>query len=149
MFEGFPKRVHEKQVIPGAGPLLSQGFNLTILVGINKIKHIPNTKDLSPLVSDKKIFKVLPIGVLPMEVYIENFDLSVKIKDNRKLYIYIYIFFRFIWPISPMLHTKPQGHWIFSSREEDFKGFLPYMGEAANLVMWPRRGEQTFIPSTR
>ena len=75
----FPNESMKKQVTPGAGPLLLQGFNLTILVGINKIKHIPNTKGPGPLVSDKKIFKVLPIRVLPMEVYIENnFDLSVK-----------------------------------------------------------------------
>ena len=40
-----------------------------------------------------------------------------------------------------MLHTKAQGHWPFGSRE----GFLPYMGVAAILVMWPRCPEQTFI----
>ena len=31
---------------------------------------------------------------------------------------------------SPMLHTKPSG-----SGEEDFKGFLPYIGVAVILVM--------------
>ena len=27
-----------------------------------------------------------------------------------------------------------------------FKGYLPYMAMAAILVMWPRSGEQTFVP---
>ena len=36
-----------------------------------------------------------------------------------------------------MLYTKPQGHWPFGSVEEDFNGFLTYMGLAAILVMWP------------
>ena len=29
-----------------------------------------------------------------------------------------------------------------------FEGFLPYMGVAAILVMWPRSHEQTLIPPT-
>ena len=29
-----------------------------------------------------------------------------------------------------------------------FEGFLPYMGVAAILVMWPRCHEQTFVPPT-
>ena len=45
-----------------------------------------------------------------------------------------------------MLHTKVQGHWPFGSGEEDFEGFLPYMGVAAILGMWPRCPEQTFVP---
>ena len=45
-----------------------------------------------------------------------------------------------------MLHTKPQGHWPFGSGEEDFEGFLPYMGVTAILVTWPRPREQTFVP---
>ena len=47
-----------------------------------------------------------------------------------------------------MLHTKPQAYWPFASREDDFKGFLPYMGVAAILVMWPRPHKQTFVPQT-
>ena len=34
-----------------------------------------------------------------------------------------------------MLHTKFRGNPPAGSAEEDFKGFLPYMGMAANLVM--------------
>ena len=49
-------------------------------------------------------------------------------------------------PKSPMLHTKPQGHWPFGSGEEDFWRVLPYMGVVAILVMWPRPREQTFVP---
>ena len=30
-----------------------------------------------------------------------------------------------------------------------FEGFLPYMGVAAILVMWPRCREQTFVPPTQ
>ena len=41
-----------------------------------------------------------------------------------------------------MLHTKFQGHWSIGSGEEDFLRFLPYMGMAAMLVMWPRPFEQ-------
>ena len=36
---------------------------------------------------------------------------------------------------SPMLHTKTQGHPASGSGEEDFKGFLSYMGVVAILVM--------------
>ena len=32
--------------------------------------------------------------------------------------------------------------------EKIFEGFLPYMGVAAILVMWPRCPEQTFVPPT-
>ena len=35
------------------------------------------------------------------------------------------------------------------SEKKIFEGFLPYMGVAAILVMWPRCGEQTFVPSTQ
>ena len=45
-----------------------------------------------------------------------------------------------------MLHTKFQGHWCFGSGEEDFLRFLPYIGMAAILVMWPGPFEQTFVP---
>ena len=34
-----------------------------------------------------------------------------------------------------MLHTKFHGNWPAGSREEDFKGFLPYMGMADILVL--------------
>ena len=34
-----------------------------------------------------------------------------------------------------MLHTKSHGNWPAGSGEEDFEGFLPYMGVAATLVM--------------
>ena len=45
-----------------------------------------------------------------------------------------------------MLHTKFQGHRSIGSGEEDFLRFLPYMGMAAMLVMWPRPFEQLFFP---
>ena len=45
-----------------------------------------------------------------------------------------------------MLYTKPQGHWPSGSGEEDFKGFLPYMGMAAILIMRPGPFERTFVP---
>ena len=45
-----------------------------------------------------------------------------------------------------MLHTKFQGHWSINSGEEDFLRFLPYMGMAATLVMWPYSFVQIFIP---
>ena len=38
-----------------------------------------------------------------------------------------------------MLHTKSQGHQPTGSWKEDFKGFLPYMGMSAILVMWPEQ----------
>ena len=44
-----------------------------------------------------------------------------------------------------MLHTKFQGHRSIGSGE-DFLRFLPYMGMAAMLVMWPRPFEQLFFP---
>ena len=36
----------------------------------------------------------------------------------------------------PMLHTKFQGHRQFGSGEDVLR-FLPYVGMAAILVMWP------------
>ena len=36
-----------------------------------------------------------------------------------------------------MLYTKFQGHQSIGSGEEDFLRFLPYMGMAVILVMWP------------
>ena len=45
-----------------------------------------------------------------------------------------------------MLHTKFQGHRPFGSREEDFLRFLPCMGMAAILVMWPGPFEKPFVP---
>ena len=38
-------------------------------------------------------------------------------------------------PNIQMLHTKSQGHQPPGSGEEDFKGFLPYMGMSAILVI--------------
>ena len=37
-----------------------------------------------------------------------------------------------------MMYTKFQSHRSIGSGEEDFLRFLPYMGMAAMLVMWPR-----------
>ena len=45
-----------------------------------------------------------------------------------------------------MLQTKFQGQRPFGSREEGFLMFLPYMGMAAILVMWPGPFEQSFVP---
>ena len=44
------------------------------------------------------------------------------------------------------MHTKFQGNPPFGSGEEDFLRFLPYMGMAAILVMWPGPFEQNFVP---
>ena len=52
--------------------------------------------------------------------------------------------------MAPVLHTKPQGHLPFGSGENDFKGFLPYMGgwpswstdpDAANKFSFPQPTE--------
>ena len=49
-----------------------------------------------------------------------------------------------------LLHTKIQGNQPFDSREEDFFfRFLPYMGMAATLVMWPGPFQQTFVPPSQ
>ena len=44
-----------------------------------------------------------------------------------------------------MLHTKFRGNWPAGSGEEDIKGFLPYVGMAAILVMGPASCHQIFI----
>ena len=49
-----------------------------------------------------------------------------------------------VGPTTPMLHTKSQSHWPSGSGED----FLPYMGVAAVLVMWPGLFEQTFVPTS-
>ena len=48
-----------------------------------------------------------------------------------------------------MLHNKFQGHRAFGSGEEDFLRFLPYIGMAAILVMWPGPFEQTLVPPSQ
>ena len=45
-----------------------------------------------------------------------------------------------------MLPTKFQGYQPLGSGEEDLLRFLPYMGMAAILVMWPGLFEQIFVP---
>ena len=45
-----------------------------------------------------------------------------------------------------MMYTKFQGHRLLGLREEDFLMFLPFLGMAAILVMWPGLFEQTFFP---
>ena len=44
-----------------------------------------------------------------------------------------------------MIHTKFRRNQPVVSGEEDFKGFLPYVGMAAILVMGPASCHQTFI----
>ena len=44
-----------------------------------------------------------------------------------------------------MLHTKLRGNRPTGSGVEDFKGFLPYVGMAAILVMGPASCHQMFI----
>ena len=61
----------------------------------------------------------------------------------------IIIWTKLVGPTSPMLHTKSQGLQPSGSGEEDFKGFLPYKGVVAILVMWPGPFEQTFAPILR
>ena len=78
------------------------------------------------LVSDKKIFKVLSI-----RVYVK-YDLSAKkIKVNLRLSFFKLYWahvpnaaYQAPWPLGPLLPGK-----------KIFKGFLPYIGVAAILVM--------------
>ena len=49
----------------------------------------------------------------------------------------------------PMPHTKFQGHRPVGSGEEDFLKFLPYMGMAAILVMWPGPFQQIVVPQSK
>ena len=49
-----------------------------------------------------------------------------------------------------MLHAKFRGNRPPPVPEKKiFEGFLPYMGVAAILVIWPRCREQTFVPPTQ
>ena len=48
-----------------------------------------------------------------------------------------------------MLHTKFRGIGLSVPKKKIFERFLPYMGMAAILVMWPRCREQTFVPTTQ
>ena len=50
---------------------------------------------------------------------------------------WVIIYINFVELESLMLQAKFQDHRTSSSGEEDFKKFLPYMGMAAILVMWP------------
>ena len=46
-----------------------------------------------------------------------------------------------------MRHIKFRGHWPSGSGEKIFKGFLPYAGVAAILVMLPGPFELNFAPA--
>ena len=50
---------------------------------------------------------------------------------------------------SPMLNAKFQDHRTSGSGEVDFLRFLPYMGMAAILVMWPGPFIYTFVPPSQ
>ena len=60
-----------------------------------------------------------------------KFDLAVK-KSRSTQNNY---FANLMGPTFPMLNTKSQGHRASGSGELDFKGFSPYMGMVAILVM--------------
>ena len=80
-----------------------------------------NTKGLGLPVSDKKIFKVFAF-----RVYETKFDLTVKkVKVNPRSS-------NFIGSMSPILHTKPQGHWPFDSEEDFYRVFTIY-GHGSHL----------------
>ena len=93
---------------PGAGPLLIPGYNLNNLGrGPQDKDTYPNIKGLGLLVSDKKIFKVLPTGV-----YVKEFSLKKLIS-----------FSNLIGSMSSVLQTKPRdiGYLV---PKKIFKGFL-------------------------
>ena len=48
-----------------------------------------------------------------------------------------------------MLHTKFRENRPAGSGEEDFGGFLPYMGVAAILVVLPKCRKQNIVPPTQ
>ena len=87
------------------GPFLIPGL---------KFDNIPNIKGLGLLVLDKKIFLRLPIGV-----YVKKLPLHKKVKVSYSFFVVV-SFFNLIGSMSQMLDTKPQGHWSYGSREEDF-----------------------------
>ena len=55
---------------------------------------------------------------------------------------------RFRWAQGPNATYQATRSLAFGSGEEDFLGFLPYMGGVATLVMWPRPHEQTVVSPT-
>ena len=61
----------------------------------------------------------------------------------------VIIYTNFVELRSPMLHAKYQDHRTSGSGDEDFLRFLPYMGMAAILVMWPGPFIQTFVPPSQ
>ena len=65
---------------------------------------MPNIKGLGLLLSDKKIFKVLPAGV-----YVKKWPLRKKDQGQP----YVVFFSNFIGPRFPMLDTKLKGQWPF------------------------------------
>ena len=69
----------------------------------------PDIKGLSLLVSHKKIFKSFAYRSLCKK----NKYLSIK-------KVKVIIFSNFIGCMPLMLYTKPQAHWPFGSKEDDF-----------------------------
>ena len=64
----------------------------------------------------------------------QSWPLCKKVKDQSRVIIWTYL----VVLECPMLNTKFQWSQLFSSEEEDFYWFLPYMGMVAILVMWPK-----------
>ena len=106
----------------------------TILVEFHKIKL--HTKYQRPLPSsfrqaDKKNFKVLPIGI-----YVEKIDLTLKRSTKG------YNFFQtLLGPCLQCCIPIPRAIGPLVPEKKSFKGFLQYIGIAAILVMWPRCGK--------
>ena len=73
------------------------------------------------LVSDKKLFKVLPRSLF------KNFGRSVKRSRSG------IILSNFIGPMSPLLHTKPRGHSPFGFRRKRFLKGVTIYGHGGHL----------------
>ena len=74
-----------------------------------------------------------------------KFDLAIKYaKINQKS-----SFEQILMSPKPQCYTpRPKVTGPLVPEKKIFEGFLPYMGMAAILVMWPRCPEQTFVPPT-
>ena len=90
-------------------------------------------KGMGLLVSDEKIFKTF--------AYVKKWPFYKKGRQPK-----VIIFFKLYWAnVSNATYQGPRPLTLWFQKE-DFQSFLPYMGLAAIMIMWPRCVVQTFVP---
>ena len=84
-----------------------------ILVDVHKIKQHSKYQRPGSSSFREEDFLNFCIGI-----YVKKWPFCKKKLGHPKV---IFFFSNSVWPMSQMLHTKPQDHWSYGSREEEFR----------------------------